>query len=62
MKRDLVDRYRGCRVAIDEAGDVLAAADGLGELRYACQGKGFSSDVTVHRVPEADTPLVIGLG
>lgn len=62
VKHDLVERYRGRWVAVNDAGDVVADADELGELLHACDGKGFGSDVAVHRVPEADAPLVVGLG
>jgi hypothetical protein len=62
MKAELVDRYRGRWVAVNEAGDVVASAEELGDLLHACDGKGFSSNVTVHRVPEADAPMVVGLG
>ena len=62
MKRELVERYRGRWVAVNEAGDVVADADQLGALLHACDGKCFASDVAVHRVPEADSPLVVGLG
>jgi hypothetical protein len=62
MKRELVERYRGRWVAVNEAGDVVADADELGALLHACDGQGFASDVAVHRVPEADAPLVVGFG
>lgn len=62
MKAELVDQFRGRWVAVDDAGDVVADAEELGELLHACEGKGFGSDVTVHRVPEADAPMVVGLG
>ena len=62
VKSELVDRYRGRWVAVNGDGDVVADADELGELLRACDGQGFSSDVAVHRVPEADAPMVVGLG
>jgi hypothetical protein len=62
VKDELVERYRGRWVAVNGAGDVVADADELGDLLHACEGKGFGSDVAVHRVAEADTPLVVGLG
>lgn len=61
MKRELVDQYRGRWVAVDEAGDVVADASEFDELLTACKGKGFGADVVVHRVPEADAPLFVGL-
>lgn len=62
MRTELVERYRGRWVAVNQAGDVVADAEELGELLHACDGKGYSADVAVHRVPEADAPLVVGLG
>lgn len=61
MKRELVDQYRGRWVAVNEDGDVVAAAGELDELLSACKGKGFGADVVVHRVPEANSPLFVGL-
>ena len=43
-------------------GDVVADARELDELLTACRGKGFGAEVVVHRVPEADAPLFVGLG
>jgi hypothetical protein len=62
LKRELLERYRGRWVAVNEAGDVVADADELGVLLADCEGKGFSSDMVVHRVPEVDAPLFVGLG
>jgi hypothetical protein len=62
VRREFLDQYRGRWVAVDEGGDVVADAAELGELLSACEGKGFSADVVVHRVPEADAPLFVGLG
>lgn len=62
VKSELVDRYRGRWVAVNGVGDVVADAEELGELLQACDGKGFSPDVAIHRVPEADAPMVVGLG
>lgn len=62
MKTELVERYRGRWVAVNDAGEVVADAEELGELLHACDGKGYSVDVAIHRVPEADAPLVVGLG
>ncbi|MGD9999201.1 MAG: DUF5678 domain-containing protein [Ilumatobacteraceae bacterium] len=62
MKRELVDQYRGRWVAVDEDGSVVADASELDELLQVCEGKHFSADVVVHRVPEADAPLFVGLG
>jgi hypothetical protein len=62
VRHELVERYRGRWVAVSEIGDVVADADELGELLHACDGMGFGSDVALHRVPEADAPLVVGLG
>jgi hypothetical protein len=61
MKRELVDRYRARWVAVNEDGDVVADASELDELLTACKGKGLGADVVVHRVPEADAPLFVGL-
>lgn len=62
VKRQLVDQYRGRWVAVSAEGDVVADARELDELLTACRGKGFGADVVVHRVPEADAPLFVGLG
>ena len=61
MKRELGDQYRGRWVAVNEDGDVVVDAIELDELLTACKGKGFGADVVVHRVPEANAPLFVGL-
>lgn len=62
MKRDLVDQYRGRWVAVNAEGDVIADACELDELLEVCRGKGIGAEAVVHRVPEADAPLFVGLG
>ena len=62
MKEELVERYRGGWVAVSEAGDVAADADELDVLLRLVERDGPRTDVIVHRVPEADAPIFIGLG
>jgi hypothetical protein len=62
VNAERIDQFRGRWVAVNEAGDVVADAGELGELLHACEGMGLGSGVSVHRVPEADAPLVVGLG
>lgn len=60
MRADLVERFRGRWVALDEAGDVVADADELGTLLENLASAGLHAD-TVQRVPSADEPLFVGL-
>lgn len=60
MKHELVERFRGRWVAVDEAGDVVADANELDALLGLVENEGLTADV-VQRVPEADAPLFIGL-
>ncbi len=62
MKEELVERYRGRWVAVTEEGDVAADADELDVLLRLVERDGPRPDVIVHRVPEADAPIFIGLG
>ena len=60
MKRDLVGRYRGQWVAVDESGDVVADADELGALLERLAELGITAD-TVQRVPGIGEPMFVGL-
>lgn len=62
MKSELVELYRGRWVAVDRAGDVVADADEVDVLLRLVEHDGPRPDVMVHRVPEADAPIFIGLG
>ncbi|MEK7425038.1 MAG: hypothetical protein AAB131_14505 [Actinomycetota bacterium] len=61
MRADLVERFRGRWVALDEAGEVVADAGELGTLLEYLESAGIHAD-TVQRVPAADDPLFVGLG
>jgi len=61
MKAELVERFRGRWVALNEAGDVVAVAAELGQLFDQLRAGRLRAD-TVQRVPGADDPLVVGLG
>ena len=60
MKRDLIERYRGRWVAVDESGDVVADADELGPLLEQVADLGVTAD-TVQRVPGIGEPIFVGL-
>jgi hypothetical protein len=60
MKRDLIERYRGRWVAVDESGDVVADADELGTLLERLAELGVTAD-TVQRVPGIGEPIFVGL-
>jgi len=62
VKQELVDRYRGRWVAVTESGDVAADAEELDVLLRLVERDGPRPDLFVHRVPEADAPMFIGLG
>ena len=62
MRDDLVERYRGRWVAVTESGDVAADAEELDVLLRLVERDGPRPDLFVHRVPEADAPMFIGLG
>ena len=60
MKRDLIERYRGQWVAVDDSGDVVADADELGALLERLDELGITAD-TVQRVPGIGEPMFVGL-
>lgn len=60
MRADLVERFRGRWVALDDAGEVVADADELGALLEHLELKHLHAD-TMQRVPASDDPLFIGL-
>lgn len=60
MKRELIEQYRGRWVAVDEFGDVVAAADELGALLELLTELGVSAD-TVQSVPGVGEPIFVGL-
>lgn len=60
MKRDLIERYRGRWVAVDESGDVVADADELGPLLERLAELGLPAD-TIQRVPGVGEPIFVGL-
>ena len=61
VKHELVDRYRGRWVAVDETGDVVAGAGELDALLALVENESLTADV-IQRVPEADAPVFVGLG
>lgn len=61
MKHELIERYRGRWVAVADDGDVVADADELDAVLAFVETRGLQADV-VQRVPEADTPVFVGLG
>ena len=61
MKHELVDRYRGRWVGVDESGDVVADASELSVLLTLVEQNGPRPDVVVQRVPEVDAPMFVGL-
>jgi hypothetical protein len=60
VRADLVERFRGRWVALDDAGNVVADADELGVLLEELATAGMQSHV-VQRVPNADDPMFVGL-
>jgi hypothetical protein len=60
VRADLVERFRGRWVALDNVGDVVAAADELGVLLESLATAGIHAHV-VQRVPGADDPMFVGL-
>ena len=58
--RELIERYRGRWVAVDESGDVVADADELGPLLERLAQLGVTAD-TVQRVPGIGEPIFVGL-
>jgi hypothetical protein len=60
VKRDLIERYRGRWVAVDEFGDVVADADELGPLLERLAELGLPAD-TIQRVPGVGEPIFVGL-
>lgn len=60
MRADLIERFRGRWVALDDSGDVVADSDDLGSLLERLAADGVHADI-VHRVPGADDPLFVGL-
>ncbi|MEQ1874956.1 MAG: DUF5678 domain-containing protein [Ilumatobacteraceae bacterium] len=61
MRQDVIERYRGRWVAVDQTGEVVADAAELGILLDQASKAGLSA-TTVHRVPALDEPLFVGLG
>ncbi len=61
VRADLVERFRGRWVALDDAGDVVADSDELGSLLERLEAAGVHAHM-VQRVPGADDPLFVGLG
>jgi hypothetical protein len=61
VRADLVERFRGRWVALDDAGDVVADSEELGSLLERLEAAGVHAH-TVQRVPGADDPLFVGLG
>ena len=60
VRADLVERFRGRWVALDDAGDVVADADELGVLLDNLERAGVHAHV-VQRIPSADDPMFAGL-
>ena len=60
MKRDLIEKYRGRWVAVNESGDVVANADELGTLLERLEELEITAD-TVQRVPGIGEPIFVGL-
>ncbi len=60
VRADLVERFRGRWVALDDAGNVVADADELGVLLERLETAGIHAHV-VQRVPGADDPMFVGL-
>lgn len=61
VRADLVERFRGRWVALNDAGDVVADAEELGPLLERLEAAGLHAQ-TVQRVPAADDPLFVGVG
>lgn len=55
VKRDLIERYRGRWVAVDESGNVVADADELGSLLERLADLELHAD-TIQRVQPPSTP------
>ena len=60
VKRDLIERYRGRWVAVDESGDIVADADELGPPLERFAESGLLAD-TIQRVPGVGEPIFVGL-
>jgi len=60
VRADLVERFRGRWVALDDIGEVVADADELGSLLERLEAAGVHASM-VQRVPSADAPLFVGL-
>lgn len=60
VRAELVERFRGRWVALDDAGDVVADAEELGALLECLESSGIHAHV-VQRVPAADDPMFVGL-
>ncbi len=61
MRADVVERFRGRWVALDDSGEVVADADELGSLLERLEAAGVHANM-VQRVPAADDPMFVGLG
>lgn len=60
MRQDVIERYRGRWIAVDNSGDVVADAAELG-LLFDQVSKLGATGTTVQRVPGLDEPLFVGL-
>jgi hypothetical protein len=60
VRAELVERFRGRWVALDDAGNVVADSEELGALLERLEAAGMHAN-TVQRVPGADDPLFVGL-
>ena len=60
MRAELIQRYRGRWVALDDTGEVVADADELGQLLDHLESAGVHAN-TAQRLPAIDDPLFLGL-
>ena len=61
MKSTRLEDYRGRWVAVTAEGDVVADAEDMDAIMDLVKERGLSV-YAVHGVPEADEPMIIGLG
>lgn len=60
VRADVVERFRGRWVALDDTGNVVADSGELGLLLERLEAAGMRAN-TVQRVPGANDPLFVGL-
>jgi len=62
MDEQSLDQFRGRWVALSADGEVVADAAELDELLALVECEGPRPDLVLQRLPEADTPMFVGLG